>query len=167
MKNVYTERSRSGFTLIELLITISIIAVLAAIGFVSYTTVLKSGRDSKRQSDLRSIQSALEQYHNDQGFYPTDPGMNILNADPPVAFTSSTGNPSPPATVKIYLNSPPKDPLGSPRYCYLPSPRTACDNSPTDRCTGYSLYAKLENGPTSPTYTCGGATTYNFRVTPP
>lgn len=166
MKKVYTEHSRSGFTLIELLIAITIIGVLAAIGFVAYGSVLKSGRDSKRQSDLRFIQSALEQYHNDQGFYPTDPGMNILGADPPVPLTSSTGNPSPPATVKTYLNSPPKDPLGTPRYCYLPTPRTACDNTPSNRCAGYNLYAKLENGPTSPTYTCG-VTTYNLRVSQP
>lgn len=160
-------RKLKGFTLIELLITISIIAILAAIGIVTYSVALKSGRDTKRQSDLRTVQSALEQYHNDQGFYPTDQGMNILGADPPVALTSSTGNPSPPATIKTYLNSPPKDPIGSPRYCYLPSPRTACDNTPSDRCTGYNLYAKLENGPTSPTYTCGGVTTYNLQVGQP
>lgn len=85
--------SAKGFTLIELLIAITIIGVLAAIGFVAYSSVLKSGRDSKRQSDLRSIQSALEQYHNDQGNYPT-------------SLASLT-------TPKAYLNQIPEDPLRS------------------------------------------------------
>ena len=54
-----------GFTLIELLVTVTIIAVLSAIGLVIYHVVLEQGRDSKRQSDLRTIQSALEQLLRD------------------------------------------------------------------------------------------------------
>lgn len=84
---------RRGFTLVELLVTISIIATISAIGFLTYTTVLKQGRDAKRQSDLRAIQSALEQYRADQGSYPT-------------ALASLT-------TPKTYLNQIPQDPLGS------------------------------------------------------
>lgn len=61
-----------GFTLIELLITISIIAILSAIGLVIFSSVIKQGRDSKRQADLRSIQSALEQYNSDRGYYPAN-----------------------------------------------------------------------------------------------
>jgi len=44
-----------GFTLIELLIVISIIAVLSAVGLVSYTNFLKSFRDVRSKSALRSI----------------------------------------------------------------------------------------------------------------
>lgn len=140
--------SKKGFTLIELLITITIIVILAAIGIITYQSVLKSGRDSKRQSDLRSIQSALEQYRSDQGSYSAtisfSAGQNI-----------SSG-------TRIYLNEVPLDPTGSPQYCYHASPDTC-----TSACTSYELYAKLENPPAGAgTYTCN-ATTYNFRVTPP
>lgn len=140
-------QKQKGFTLIELLVTISIIAVLSVIGMVVYTSVLKQGRDSKRQSDLRAIQSALEQYRSDQGSYSAtisfSAGQNI-----------SSG-------TRIYLNEVPLDPTGSPQYCYHASPDTC-----TTACTSYELYAKLENLSGASPYTCN-ATPYNFKVTPP
>lgn len=142
-----------GFTLIELLVTVSIIAVLSAIGLVVYSSVLKQGRDSKRQSDLRSIQSALEQYFADQLYYPTS--ITYGNA------LSGGG--------KTYLNTTPSDPTGDPQYSYAPSTSSgsACDNSSTATfCTKYCLYAKLENS-TPGTGNCTATGSYNFAVTPP
>lgn len=137
-------RSNKGFTLIELLITISIIAILSAIGIVTYSSVLKQGRDSKRQSDLRSIQSALEQYYSDQMAYPSalpSPG-NAL-----------TGG------VKTYLNAVPDDSDSSKKYYYNPSPAP------------YVLCAQLDVAP-NPASNCGAnacGTGYNcnFKVSPP
>lgn len=163
--------SKNGFTLVELLITISIITILSAIGLVAYSSVVKQGRDSKRQSDLRSIQSALEQYHNDQGFYPTATGLdNALATSPSPAFISSTGNPSPLATVKTYMNSLPQDLQSTPRYKYEAFPSSPiCDNTAIDkRCKSYCLYAKLENSsPNNFTAICPNLGGYNFLVTPP
>lgn len=138
---------KSGFTIIELLVTVSIIALLSAIGFVVYRSLLQQGRDAKRQSDLKSIQSALEQYRADQGFYPsslTFAGSSLNNC---------TGNPSALCTItKTYLNIIPADPTGSSQYCYQGS---------------YELYAQLENPPSgAPSYTCN-STSYNLKVTPP
>ncbi|MDO8573977.1 MAG: prepilin-type N-terminal cleavage/methylation domain-containing protein [Candidatus Daviesbacteria bacterium] len=156
-----------GFTLIELLVTISIIAILSAIGMVAYSSVMKQGRDSKRQSDLRSIQSALEQYYFDQGFYPGSPGMNFILYNSG-SFTSNTGispPPSPPP-AKIYINSPPKDPT---HYDYITIP-DSCDNNGLNRCTSYCLYATLDNLST-PAPVPSGCRAYwadrNFVVTPP
>lgn len=156
-----------GFTLIELLVTISIIAILFSIGLMAYSAVLKQGRDSKRQSDIRSIQSALEQYFADQFFYPTAAGLdNAFVVSSPPAFTSSTGNPSSPSPTKTYMNSVPQDPTGTLRYRYETSP-DGCDNSSTNRCTSYCLYANLENpGPGRPT-SCTTNPSYSFAVTPP
>lgn len=167
---------KNGFTLIELLVTITIIAILAAIGLVTYSMALKQGRDSKRQSDLRAIQSALEQYNSDQLFYPANPSMNNLLSTGGL-FTSSIGNPVPPSPVKTYLNSVPQDPTsptGLTRYRYsaIPAAPAACDNSTTNRCTSYCLYAKLENlaSPVPLPFSCGAtypAGGYNFVVTLP
>ena len=63
-----------GFTLVELMVVITIVAVLATIGIVSYQVVLKNSRDARRQTDLRTIQTGLEQYFADQLFYPKDNG---------------------------------------------------------------------------------------------
>lgn len=158
-----------GFTLIELLVTISIIAILSAIGLVIYSNVIKQGRDSKRQSDLRSIQSALEQYYSDQGFYPSLLGSSFNSFSSPL--TSSIGNrQSPlPSPVKTYLNNVPNESL-APFYGYMgmkdrSSTNNDCDNA-TIMCSSYCLYAKLEN--TSPGVgSCPASGSYNFAVTPP
>lgn len=164
-----------GFTLIELLVTISIIAVLSVIGIVAYSSVVRQGRDSKRQSDLRAIQSALEQYNSDQGFYPTqnliiskDNGLDTLLGNQALSqrFHSNIGNQTLSATPKVYINSLPQDPNTTPRYKYVALPNTPCDNTTIARCTSYELCAKLENSSVT-SFSCGGASGYNFKVTPP
>ena len=118
-------RSRSGFTLIELLITITIIAILSAIGLVSYITFVKNSRDVKRQSDLKFIQSALEQYHADQKYYPYQ--LSSLSSG-----------------TKTYLTNIPTDPSGSTtEYQYSPS-GTNCAATTPQNCTSYCLYAKMD-----------------------
>lgn len=134
-----------GFTLVELLVTISIISILSAIGLVVYSSVLKQGRDSKRQSDLRSIQSALEQYYADNFSYPSQAQ---------VVFGSPLS-----AGGKTYMNTVPKDPNASPypQYVYTLSSGVYC------------LYGKLENSSPGIGTTCSPPpnSSYNFAVSPP
>lgn len=118
---------RYGFTLIELLVSISIIAVLSMIGLVMYSSVYKSSRDAKRKSDIKFIQSALEDYHADQIYYP-------FAVTPGSALTSGT---------KKYMTEVPKDPSVSPNYSYIPS-GTNCASDTPQNCTSYCLYAKME-----------------------
>lgn len=61
-----------GFTLVELLVVMTIIAILAGLGLVSYQGARKSARDGKRKADLEQIRSALEMYRADNGTYPAD-----------------------------------------------------------------------------------------------
>lgn len=174
--------SKKGFTLIELLVTITIIAILSAIGLIVYTSVIKQGRDSKRQSDLRSIQSALEQYFADKFYYPQNNYSTCSNGK--VAFNAT----SPcklvdPLNTKTYLNAVPGDPSfvsgesnPHPQYCYKPLKNTqGCeiitadcnnDSKAEDKCASYCLYAKLENIEAG-SETCGSATNYNLKITPP
>lgn len=62
--------SRKGFTLLELIIVISIIAVLSTIGLNAYTSVQRSARDTRRKSDLKEMQTALETFRAENGRYP-------------------------------------------------------------------------------------------------
>src|SRR3989344_6114340 len=134
--------SEKGFTLIELLVSISIVAILSVIGLVAYSTVLKNGRDAKRQSDMRQIQAALEQYYSDQLFYPTDATLPT-NGN---AFTNAIGNPVTPTTTKTYMNSTPKEVIsGRNAYsykAYKTSGAEACNNT-TTKCAFYCIYADL------------------------
>lgn len=158
---------KSAFTLIELLIVVAIIGVLSVVGLIAYGNFLKNSRDAKRQSDLKIIQSALEDYHADLLFYPTAAGLVLSQA---VSFDSDIGRGSgtAPSTKKTYLNVVPKDPTSSTTtpYCYTTTPAN-CDNSASNRCSSYTLYAKLDNPSAgASSYTCGSVT-YNFQVTPP
>lgn len=59
-----------GFTLFELLVAISIIGILVSIGMASYSAAQKRARDARRKEDLKTLQTALEQYYSVAGAYP-------------------------------------------------------------------------------------------------
>lgn len=58
---------KRGFTLIELLVVISIIGVLVAVAVASYTGAQIKARDARRRSDMKAIQSTMEQYYATTG----------------------------------------------------------------------------------------------------
>lgn len=139
---------KKGFTLIELLIVISIIAVLTTAALIFYQEFNKRARDSKRQSDLKIIQSALEDYHADQLYYPASLGTSLTFG------------------TKTYLNTVPADPKPSPypNYSYNATP-SGCSGA---ACTGYCLSAKLEGpDPADECIPASGTANYNYGVTRP
>ncbi len=101
------QKSNKAFTLIELLVVISIIAILSTIGLVYYGNFIKSSRDAKRQSDLKFIQSALEDYKADQQSYPAS--LSVL----------TTG-------TRVYMSQIPSDPKPPPDYAYIQSGTSYC-----------------------------------------
>lgn len=60
----------SGFTLIELLVVIAIIGMLSSVVLASLNSARAKARDSRRISDLRQVQNAVEMYYHDHGTYP-------------------------------------------------------------------------------------------------
>lgn len=58
------KRKSEGFTLLELLVVIGIIGLLVGLLSVSYSAAQKRGRDSKRKTDMKSLQDTLEQYYS-------------------------------------------------------------------------------------------------------
>lgn len=140
--------SRRGFTLVELLVVISIVAILATVGVVVFSNLQKNGRDAKRQSDLRIIQSALEQYHADQGYYP-----DTVTSGSSIASGSKT-----------YLQKVPADPLSTSQYHYKTDP-DPCTGS---ACIKYCLYAAVENSSNAVDLTeCSAVIGYNYEVAAP
>jgi len=65
------KKDHSGFTLIELLVTISIIAVLSAVIFVTFNDAREQARDKARTTTLKEVQLALEMYRAQNGNYPS------------------------------------------------------------------------------------------------
>ncbi len=63
--------SRLGFTLLELLVVISIIGILVAMGAAAFTNAQQKSRNARRRADMKSIQTAMEQYYSlNDSVYP-------------------------------------------------------------------------------------------------
>lgn len=58
------------FTLVELIVSISILAIISTIWFISYSSYLWDSRDSQRKSDLAQLSSALKVYKQKRWYYP-------------------------------------------------------------------------------------------------
>lgn len=63
------ERAR-GFTLIELLVVVAIIGILSSVVLASLNSARQKGRDTRRISDIKQLQLALELSYDAVGEYP-------------------------------------------------------------------------------------------------
>jgi len=136
--------NRKGFTLIEILIAVSIIAILTAIGIVSYASVNRRARDAKRFGDLEQIRSALEMYRSDNGYYPA------VNTG---SFGGVSALDAPLNTSGGYIQALPTDPQPT-KHSYF----YEANNSTSGKYYGYCLCSFLETQSTV-TSTCGGGVT--------
>lgn len=64
------KKKETGFSFIELLVVITVMAVIMAVGAVTYSDTLKRSRDARREADLQTIRSALEICRANTGVYP-------------------------------------------------------------------------------------------------
>lgn len=75
MKNL-SNRRRQGFTLVELLIVISIIMVLAALGFAGIQTALKNAKKTETLNIATNLQQAINNFYDEYGSLPTTNATN-------------------------------------------------------------------------------------------
>jgi prepilin-type N-terminal cleavage/methylation domain-containing protein len=80
--NPRLKKSGEGFTLIEILVVIAIIGLLASVIITSITKARYRSRDTKRVSDLKQIQKALEIYISNHGSLPSPSAYGRSNVSP-------------------------------------------------------------------------------------
>lgn len=143
------KQKSKGFTIVELLIVIVVIAILATLVIVTFTGIQQRARDSKRQTDVNAIDSHLEAFYADNGYYPSLADLQD---------TASGG------FVQTQLKGLPVDALTDPKggaitgsapapgtYAYSYVATGCTTTSKTDssnQCTGFTLTAELEGNTT-------------------
>lgn len=139
-----------GFTIVELLIVIVVIGILALLVITTYSGIQQKARNSQRQSDLQALQTQLEAFYSQNGYYPSLEDINDADwratemknldknamIDPSNANQSSATLAAAPA-AKVYA------------YQVTDSEGEECEE---DTCAKYTLTATYEG-------TVNGATT--------
>jgi len=80
---IVNKRNSKAFTLVELLVVMAIISLLvgATVFVLKPGDYIKRSRDTRRVSDLKVIQTAIEQYYGNVNTYPPTSG----SGSPPVS----------------------------------------------------------------------------------
>jgi general secretion pathway protein G len=106
-------KKMNGFTLIEVMVVVVILGILAAVVVPKIMSRPEQARIVKVKQDILAIQSALDLYKLDSGFYPsTDQGLQAL-------VTKPTSDPMPRNWKSDgYLQQLPMDPWGQ-SYQYM------------------------------------------------
>lgn len=126
----------NAFTLIELLIVLTIMGILAGLGFANFRTSQLKGRDAQRKQDLKQLANALELYFSDHKSYPSSNiAGSILGCPSTTNTVCSWGDSSISDTNTVYIVTVPKDPNTNYNYWYIAS----SDGSK------YQLFSRLEN----------------------
>ncbi len=169
-------KKQRGFTIVELLIVIIVIGILATLVLVTYAGVQAKARDSKRQTDIDAIDSHLETFYAQYGFYPTLCDLQTIGSGFAANCNTGPGTTVAASFVETYLQGLDPAALQSPMgnsttggiaaaaadsggwaYGYVAS-GTGCTNTaattissgaPSNNgCTAFTLTADLESGGT-------------------
>lgn len=139
------KKRESGFTIVELLIVIVVIGILAALVITTYSGIQAKARNSKRQTDVQSVQTQLEAYFAQAGHYPSLTDMNTTSwLDTNMKSLDKTALQDPQGSSQTLASSPAAKVYS---YAVTNSAGTSCESDDTT-CAQYTLTATLEGGGT-------------------
>jgi prepilin-type N-terminal cleavage/methylation domain-containing protein len=138
------KKRNQGFTIVELLIVIVVIGILALLVITTYSGIQAKARNSKRQTDIQSLQTQLEAFFSQNGFYPSRADLNNggwLGTNMKSLDQNALVDPSNPTQSKTLLAAP-----AAKSYAYEVTQSdgsTSCETDDT-ACAKYTLTATYE-----------------------
>jgi prepilin-type N-terminal cleavage/methylation domain-containing protein len=147
------KKRNQGFTIVELLIVIVVIGILALLVITTYSGIQAKARNAKRQTDVQSLQTQLEAFFSQNGYYPSLTDMNSqtwLAANMKSLDQNALIDPSNSSQSKTLVNS--LTPTKQYGYVVTDSSGNSCETTDTN-CAKYTLTATYEG-------TVNGSTTY-------
>ncbi|HUY85153.1 MAG TPA: prepilin-type N-terminal cleavage/methylation domain-containing protein [Candidatus Dormibacteraeota bacterium] len=146
------KKQAKGFTIVELLIVIVVIGILALLVITTYSGIQAKARNAKRQTDIQSLQTQMEAFFSQNGYYPSLTDMNSstwLNTNMKSLDQNALIDPSNATQSKTLLTAPAAK---SYAYAVTDSSGNPCETDDTT-CAKYTLTATYEG-------TVNGSTTY-------
>jgi len=137
------KKRNQGFTIVELLIVIVVIGILALLVITTYSGIQAKARNSKRSSDMKSLQTQLEAFFSQNGYYPSLTDMNgaaWLTTNMKSLDQNALIDPSNPTQSKTLVTAPVAK---SYAYAVTNSAGTSCEADDTT-CAKYTLTATYE-----------------------
>ena len=110
-----TLRGQAGMTLIEIMVVVAIIGSIAALVTVNVLNYLDESKVETTKIQIRSIESALDQFKRRHGFYPTTEQGLIALVEKPSVGRSPDNYPA-----DGYIKALPKDGWGNEFVYYQP-----------------------------------------------
>lgn len=146
------KKRTQGFTIVELLIVIVVIGILALLVITTYSGIQAKARNSQRQTDVASIQTQLEAFYSQNGYYPslTDiNGATWRSTNMKSLDEEALADPSSPNSSKVLVDAQVERAYA---YAVTDSTGASCEAVNTD-CAQYTLTATYEG-------TVNGSSTY-------
>jgi len=136
-------KKQKGFTLIELLVVIAIIAILSTVVMAGLNSARAKGRDAKRLSDIKQLQSALELCFDNGAGYPSTAVGVVGTAGLVLGYDCDGVVAAPNIPFSTYMNPLPTNPAPGGEdytYCGEATPSAATVNPVACTLAGSTSY---------------------------
>lgn len=138
---------KRGFTIIELLVVILIVGLVGTLAAVAVNSARSKQRDASRLSNVRQVQSALENYFNEANAYPSGDALPLGDSTQSVCLGSGGFAANCSGDDRVYLRvvvGTLDKGLNDAVTCGEPSRNAFCYSAMEDRAS-YAIEFELEN----------------------